>query len=98
MGVSFEEVPAEHVSYVTRRPGRVSVRGPADARLGALPGGGCCRGRRCGKSKWMTHTNPGLEAAVSEMRTADAVAVIGAGASFLAGMPLAGQLAPLVWH
>jgi hypothetical protein len=28
----------------------------------------------------------------------DAVVVFGAGMSFAAGMPLAGQLPPLVWH
>lgn len=39
-----------------------------------------------------------LRAAVDEIRTSDAVAVIGAGASYQAGMPLAGQLSPLVWH
>jgi len=36
--------------------------------------------------------------AVNEIRAADAVVVLGAGVSFAAGMPLAGQLAPLVWH
>ena len=36
--------------------------------------------------------------AVNEIRVADAVVVLGAGVSFAAGMPLAGQLAPLVWH
>jgi hypothetical protein len=39
-----------------------------------------------------------LSACLNEIRTSDAVAIIGAGASFLAGMPLAGQLAPLVWQ
>lgn len=39
-----------------------------------------------------------LTAALAEIRTSDAVVVLGAGASFLAGMPLAGQLAPLVWQ
>ena len=36
--------------------------------------------------------------AANEIRVADAVVVLGAGVSFAAGMPLAGQLAPLVWH
>ena len=39
-----------------------------------------------------------LKAAADETQISDAVAVIGAGASFQAGMPLAGQLSPLVWH
>lgn len=39
-----------------------------------------------------------LENAVREVRSSDAFVVIGAGASFQAGMPLAGQLAPMVWH
>jgi hypothetical protein len=39
-----------------------------------------------------------LEQAIGEIRTSDAVVLIGAGASYAAGMPLAGQLAPLVWH
>jgi hypothetical protein len=39
-----------------------------------------------------------LKTAVDDIRTSDAVAVIGAGASFQAGMPLAGHLSPLVWH
>ena len=39
-----------------------------------------------------------LKTAADEIRTSDAVAVIGAGASFETGMPLAGQLSPLVWH
>ena len=33
-----------------------------------------------------------------EIRASDAVVVMGAGVSFEAGMPLTGQLAPLVWH
>jgi len=39
-----------------------------------------------------------LESALNEIRTSDAVVILGAGASFLSGMPLAGQLAPLMWH
>lgn len=39
-----------------------------------------------------------LKRAISDIRTSDAVIVVGAGASYAAGMPLAGQLPPLVWH
>jgi hypothetical protein len=39
-----------------------------------------------------------LDAAMNEVRTFNAVTIIGDGASFQAGMPLAGQLAPLVWQ
>lgn len=39
-----------------------------------------------------------LSYAANEIRSADAVVVMGAGVSFAAGMPLAGQLAPIVWH
>jgi hypothetical protein len=39
-----------------------------------------------------------LNQATNEIRVSDAVIVIGAGASYAAGMPLAGQLPPLVWH
>src|SRR5438067_1199762 len=39
-----------------------------------------------------------LSSCLNEIRTFDAVAIIGAGASFQAGMPLVGQLAPLVWQ
>src|SRR5258707_4644031 len=39
-----------------------------------------------------------LRNSVNEIRVSDAIVVLGAGASFLAGMPLADQLAPLVWH
>ena len=39
-----------------------------------------------------------LEIAINELRVSDSIVVLGAGASFEAGMPLAGQLAPLVWH
>lgn len=42
--------------------------------------------------------NPPLTSAIQEIRSADAFVVIGAGASFRTGMPLAGQLAPTVWH
>jgi hypothetical protein len=35
---------------------------------------------------------------VDEIRVSDAVILVGAGASYAAGMPLAGQLSPLVWH
>jgi hypothetical protein len=43
-------------------------------------------------------SNSALDALADEIRTADAVVVIGAGLSFQAGMPLAGHLAPLIWH
>jgi hypothetical protein len=46
----------------------------------------------------MSETATALGAALNEIRTFNAVAIIGAGASFQAGMPLAGQLAPLVWQ
>jgi hypothetical protein len=36
--------------------------------------------------------------AVSEIRTFDAIVVVGAGASFMSGMPMAGQLPPLIWQ
>jgi NAD-dependent SIR2 family protein deacetylase len=36
--------------------------------------------------------------AVEEIRVSDAVVLMGAGVSFAAGMPLAGQLSPLIWH
>lgn len=39
-----------------------------------------------------------LSDAIRDIRSYDAFVLIGAGASFQAGMPLAGQLAPLVWH
>jgi hypothetical protein len=39
-----------------------------------------------------------LDALGDEIRTADAIVVVGAGFSFEAGMPMSGQLAPLVWH
>jgi hypothetical protein len=39
-----------------------------------------------------------LSNAIRDIRSYDAFVLIGAGASFQAGMPLAGQLAPLVWH
>jgi hypothetical protein len=39
-----------------------------------------------------------LDILADEIRTADAIVVVGAGFSFEAGMPLSGQLAPLVWH
>ena len=39
-----------------------------------------------------------LSEAVRDIRSYDAIVLIGAGASFQAGMPLAAQLAPLVWH
>jgi hypothetical protein len=41
---------------------------------------------------------PSIENAIHDIRSSDAFVVIGAGASFQAGMPLAGQLSPLVWH
>ena len=45
----------------------------------------------------MTDTD-GLKHAVDQIRVTDAVALLGAGVSYEAGMPLAGQLPPLVWH
>ncbi|MCC7422234.1 MAG: hypothetical protein IT428_18305, partial [Planctomycetaceae bacterium] len=35
---------------------------------------------------------------ICDVRSSDAFVILGAGASFQAGMPLAGHLAPLVWH
>src|SRR5713101_8370410 len=49
-------------------------------------------------SNGMTNDSTLLNAVLNEIRTSDAIVVVGAGASFLAGMPLAGQLSPLVWH
>jgi hypothetical protein len=46
----------------------------------------------------MKTCTPQLENAISEIRASDAVVVVGAGASFMAGMPLAGQLSPIVWQ
>lgn len=37
-----------------------------------------------------------LNQAIDEIRVSDAVILLGAGASYAAGMPLAGQLPPLV--
>ena len=39
-----------------------------------------------------------LRRVAGEIRTSDAVILVGAGASYAAGMPMAGQLSPLVWH
>ncbi len=39
-----------------------------------------------------------IQSATDEIRTSDAIVVLGAGVSFSAGMPLAGQLVPLIWH
>jgi hypothetical protein len=39
-----------------------------------------------------------LTQAAGEIRSSDAVILVGAGASYAAGMPMAGQLSPLVWH
>ena len=39
-----------------------------------------------------------LKRAVDQVRVSEAVVVLGAGASYQAGMPLAKQLPPLVWH
>ena len=39
-----------------------------------------------------------LKSAVDHIRVSGAVVLLGAGASYQAGMPLAGQLSPLVWH
>ncbi|MCY4646078.1 MAG: hypothetical protein OXE73_04310 [Gammaproteobacteria bacterium] len=46
----------------------------------------------------MTSANDDLKRAVDQIRVSDAIVVLGAGASYQAGMPLAGQLSPLVWH
>src|SRR5262249_2599376 len=45
----------------------------------------------------MSRTTSSLDDARREVKASDAIVVLGAGASFHAGMPLAGQLAPLVW-
>ena len=45
----------------------------------------------------MTDTHD-LKHAADQIRVSDAVVLLGAGASDEAGMPLAGQLPPLVWH
>ncbi|NBB81105.1 MAG: hypothetical protein GVY36_16980 [Verrucomicrobia bacterium] len=39
-----------------------------------------------------------LQHLINEVRASDALVVLGAGASFHSGMPMAGQLASLVWH
>ena len=39
-----------------------------------------------------------LKRAIDQIRVSEAVVLLGAGASYQAGMPLAGQLSPLVWH
>ena len=39
-----------------------------------------------------------LECTIDHIRVSGAVVLLGAGASYQAGMPLAGQLSPLVWH
>ena len=39
-----------------------------------------------------------LSHAVDQIRVSDAVVLLGAGVSYEAGMPLAGQIPPLVWH
>ena len=39
-----------------------------------------------------------IQSALDEIRMSDAIIVLGAGVSFAAGMPLAGQLIPLIWH
>ncbi len=43
-------------------------------------------------------TTESIDRAAQEIRTSDAVVLMGAGVSFTAGMPLAGHLSPLVWH
>lgn len=43
-------------------------------------------------------TTSSINLIAQEIRASDAVVVMGAGVSFAAGMPLAGQLSPLVWH
>ena len=43
-------------------------------------------------------TTSSINLLAQEIRASDAVVVMGAGISFAAGMPLAGQLSPLVWH
>ncbi len=42
--------------------------------------------------------SPPIDAAINEIRASDAIVIVGAGASFMAGMPLSGQLAPVVWQ
>jgi hypothetical protein len=46
----------------------------------------------------MTDSSVQIDALADEIRAADAVVIMGAGFSYEAGMPLSGQLAPLVWH
>src|SRR5579872_6154817 len=46
----------------------------------------------------MKINSPLLANAINDIRASDAVVVVGAGASFMAGMPLAGQLSPIVWQ
>jgi hypothetical protein len=46
----------------------------------------------------MTDSSVQLDTLAGEILVADAIVVIGAGFSFEAGMPLSGQLAPLVWY
>jgi len=43
-------------------------------------------------------TTSSINLVAQEIRASDAVVVMGAGISFAAGMPLADQLSPLVWH
>jgi hypothetical protein len=46
----------------------------------------------------MTDSSVQLDTLAGEILVADAIVVVGAGSSFEAGMPLSGQLAPLVWY
>jgi len=39
-----------------------------------------------------------LAHAISEIRTSNAIVIVGAGTSFMSGMPLAGHLPPLIWQ
>jgi len=49
-------------------------------------------------TKPTTPEDKALEKAVHDLRTFNGIAIVGAGASFESGMPLAGQLAPIVWQ
>lgn len=39
-----------------------------------------------------------IDTAIDDIRASDAFVIVGAGASFQAGMPLVGQLSPMMWH
>jgi hypothetical protein len=46
----------------------------------------------------MTVANQSISRAASELRSWGAVAIVGAGASLMAGFPLTAQLQALLWH